>query len=112
MERFAMYGKVVAKPGRRDALVEILLEAARLLTPVAGCQLYIVNVVPAEPGAIWATELWTSEADHDASLKMEHYGSDRQGETAGRGLRKRSPGSGGRQGFVSAVTPRCASGAG
>ncbi len=71
MERFAMYGKVVAKAGQRDAMVEILLEAARLLTPLAGCQLYIVNVVPAEPDAIWVTELWSSEADHDASLKME-----------------------------------------
>jgi quinol monooxygenase YgiN len=71
MDRFAMYGKVVAKPGQRDALVEILLEAARLLTPLAGCQLYIVNVVPAEPDAIWVTELWDSEADHDASLKID-----------------------------------------
>jgi quinol monooxygenase YgiN len=66
-----MYGKILAKPGQRDALVGHLLEAARLLTPVEGCYLYIVNTVPAEPDAIWVTELWRSEADHDASLKME-----------------------------------------
>ena len=71
MERFAMYGKVLAKAGQRDAMVEILLDAARLLTPLAGCQLYIVNVAPAEPDAVWVTELWTSEAEHDASLKMD-----------------------------------------
>ena len=71
MERFGMYGKVVAKPGQRDALVEILLEASRLVAPLAGCQIYIVNVVPADPDAIWVTEIWRSEADHDASLKMD-----------------------------------------
>ena len=34
MERFGMFGKMVAKPGQRDALVEHLLEASRLLTPL------------------------------------------------------------------------------
>ena len=66
-----MYGKVLAKPGQRDAMVEILIESARLLTPLPACLMYIVNVEPAEPGAVWVTELWRSEADHDASLKME-----------------------------------------
>ena len=71
MDRFGMYAKVVAKPGQRDALVGNLLEAARLLTPLAGCELYIVNVAPSEPDAVWVTEVWRSEADHDDSLKMD-----------------------------------------
>ena len=71
MDRFGMYAKVVAKPGQRDALVENLLEASRLLTPLAGCDLYIVNVAPSEPDAVWVTEVWRSEADHDDSLKMD-----------------------------------------
>jgi quinol monooxygenase YgiN len=71
MERFGMYGKVLAKPGQRDAMVEILLAASRLLAPLPGCLMYVVNLVPAEPDAIWVTEIWSSEADHDASLKMD-----------------------------------------
>lgn len=71
MDRFGMYGKVMAKAGQRDALVEFLLEAARLLTALPGCEIYIVNVVPSEPDAIWVTEVWRSEADHDASLKLD-----------------------------------------
>lgn len=71
MDRFAMYGKVIAKPGQRDAMVELLLEAARLLTPLPGCELYIVNIEPSDPYAIWVTELWRSEADHDDSLKLD-----------------------------------------
>lgn len=71
MERFGMCGKVVAKPGQRDKLVEHLLEAARLLTPLETCEFYVVNTMPAEPDAVWVMEIWRSEADHDASLKLE-----------------------------------------
>lgn len=71
MERFAMYGKVIAKPGQRDALVQALLEAARLLAPLPGCELYIVNTVPSEPDTVWVTELWKSQADHDASVALD-----------------------------------------
>jgi quinol monooxygenase YgiN len=42
-----------------------------LLTPLPGCELYIINIVPSEPDAIWVTEVWRSEADHDDSLKMD-----------------------------------------
>lgn len=72
MERFGMYGKIVAKEGQRDELVKLLLEAARLVSPLPGCEIYIVNVSPSEPDAIWVTEVWSSEADHDASLKHEN----------------------------------------
>ena len=71
MERFGLYGKVLAKPGQRDALVERLLEGARLLSDFPGCELYIVNTVPSEPDAICVTEVWLTEADHAASLKLE-----------------------------------------
>ena len=71
MERFGMYAKLVAKPGQRDALVELLLEAARLVTPLPGCGLYIVNTEPSEPDVVWVTEVWRSQADHDDSLKLD-----------------------------------------
>ncbi len=70
MERFGVYGKIIAKAGQRDALVKRLLQATRLLTPLPGCELYIVNVVPSEPDGIWVTEVWRSEADHAAARKM------------------------------------------
>ncbi len=63
-----MCGKLVAQPGQRDALVEVLLEAAHLLGQAPECDLYIVNVVPDEPDAIWVTELWANEEAHAESL--------------------------------------------
>src|ERR1700742_2660457 len=71
VERFGMYGKMRAKPGQRDALVEILLEASRQVSSLPGCELYIVGIVPSEPDTISVMEIWRSEADHDASLKLE-----------------------------------------
>jgi len=71
MDRFGMFGKIIAKAGQRDALVEHLLEASRLVSDLPGCEIYIVNVSPSEPDAIWVTEVWRSEADHDDSLKVE-----------------------------------------
>jgi len=66
-----MYGKVLAQPGRRNALLEVLLEAAKMLGDMPECELYIVNTAPDEPDAIWVTELWASEEAHDRSLKRD-----------------------------------------
>ncbi len=72
MNKFAMYGKLTAHPGRRDALVQILLEAAELLGSAEGCALYIVNVSDEDPDAVWVTELWRDAEAHAASLKNEN----------------------------------------
>jgi quinol monooxygenase YgiN len=68
MSRFGLYGKLIAQPGRRDELVAILLEAAAGMPEVPGCDLYIINLSPTEPDAIWVTEVWQSREDHAASL--------------------------------------------
>jgi quinol monooxygenase YgiN len=69
MNRFGMFAKVIAKPGQRNAVLEVLLAASR--QPMPGCAIYIVNVSPSEPDAVYVYEVWQSQADHDASLKME-----------------------------------------
>ncbi len=71
MGRFSMCGKLVAKRGKRDALVEVLLEAANLLDQAPECELYIVNVVQDEPDAIWVMELWANQEAHAKSLTNE-----------------------------------------
>jgi quinol monooxygenase YgiN len=69
MPRFGMFAKVIAKAGQRDAVLELLLAASR--QPMPGCDMYTVNVSPSEPDAVYVYEVWQSQADHDASLKME-----------------------------------------
>jgi quinol monooxygenase YgiN len=60
---------MIAQPGKRDELVEILLAAASQVKHDAGCELYVVNKVDDEPDAVWVTEIWNSEAAHQASLQ-------------------------------------------
>lgn len=71
MNHFAMYGKLTALPGQRDALAGILLEAADVLKSNDDCYLYIVNVSEDDPNVIYVTELWKDAESHAASLKSE-----------------------------------------
>ena len=68
-----MYGlqaKMLAKPGQREGLLKLLLEASRS-EPMPGCRLYVVSDIPAEPDAIAITEVWDDKAAHDASLQLD-----------------------------------------
>ena len=67
---YGLQGKMLAKPGHRDALLKLLLEASRG-DPMPGCRLYVVSEVPAEPDAIAITEVWDDRASHQASLQLE-----------------------------------------
>jgi len=60
-----------AHPGQRDALLELLLEAAALVADLPGCEVWIVNAMPDDADAVWVTEVWRSEADHAGSLAGE-----------------------------------------
>lgn len=64
---YGLIGKMTAIPGQRDALTAILLEG---LGRMPGCLSYVVAHDPADPEAIWVTEVWTDEAAHRGSLQM------------------------------------------
>ncbi len=70
MVRFGLHGSIVAQPGQRGALVEHMLEASRLMDDAPGCELYLVSVSETDDDAVWITEVWRTEADHDASLSL------------------------------------------
>lgn len=63
-------GKLLAQPGQGNALLDILLEAARGMESVDGCLCYIVGTSDQEPDAVHVYEVWTDEASHRASLDM------------------------------------------
>jgi quinol monooxygenase YgiN len=64
---FGLIGKMRATSGKRDELVEILLEGTGSMP---GCLSYIVAADPANADAIWITEVWTDEESHKASLSL------------------------------------------
>jgi quinol monooxygenase YgiN len=71
MNKFGLIGKITAHEGKRDALVQILLEAADLMQSVEGCELYVVNISDDEPEAVWVNEVWSDSEAHAESLKRE-----------------------------------------
>jgi len=72
LEPFALCGKMVAHPGKRDQLLKVLLRAAEELGKTSDCQLYIVNLIDDEPDAVWVTELWKNRDAHARSLENEN----------------------------------------
>ena len=69
-ERATMYGligKFKTVTGQRDALATILLGGTAAMP---GCLSYVVATDPKDPDALWITEVWESEASHQASLTL------------------------------------------
>lgn len=67
---YGLFGKFSAQPGKRDELVQYLLQAAALLERDPGCVHYVVSTSD-EPGAVWVSEVWSNKDAHDASLEPE-----------------------------------------
>ncbi len=64
---YGLIGKITAVPGKRDALIAILLEG---VSGMPGCLSYVVATDPADGDGIWITEVWESQASHQASLSI------------------------------------------
>jgi len=64
---YGLIGKVTAVSGKRDALATILLEGTGAMP---GCLSYVVAIDPAEPDALWITEVWDNAVSHKASLAL------------------------------------------
>ena len=65
-----MYGlisKVSTVPGQRDVLAAILVEGTQAMP---GCLSYVVAADAADVNALWITEVWDSQANHQASLSL------------------------------------------
>jgi quinol monooxygenase YgiN/mannose-6-phosphate isomerase-like protein (cupin superfamily) len=62
---------MIAKSGEGAALASAMLRVAEALEGATGCELYIVNRSPTEPDTVWVTELWRSQDDLEAALKLD-----------------------------------------
>jgi quinol monooxygenase YgiN len=64
---YGLIGKITATAGQRDALAAILLDGTQSMP---GCLSYVVAVDASDPDALWISEVWDSQASHQASLKL------------------------------------------
>ena len=64
---YGLIGKMNATPGQRDALAAILLGGTENMP---GCLSYVIAADPADADGLWITEVWDSQASHQASLAL------------------------------------------
>ena len=68
---YAMTGKLIALPGKRAEMTDILLRAANVVRELPGCRMYIVCEEASNENTVWVFEMWDDKESHDASLKEE-----------------------------------------
>lgn len=64
---FGLMGKMRAQPGKRDELLDILLDSTDAMP---GCLSYVIARDPSDADAIWISEVWDSRDSHKASLQL------------------------------------------
>ncbi len=64
---YGLIGKIDVVPGKRDELIAILVDIA---SEMPGCLSYVVAKDSTSEDAIWVTEVWDSQASHQASLAL------------------------------------------
>lgn len=71
MSKYSLFSKFTVQEGKRDTMVEILLEAAESMDDLDECEVYLVSTSENEPDAVYVYEAWRNEAAHQASLTLE-----------------------------------------
>ena len=65
---YGLIGKMIATPGKREELAQILLDG---IAGMPGCLSYVVALADEQDDALWITEVWESQELHQASLELE-----------------------------------------
>ena len=65
----ALLNKLTAKPGKRDQVIQNLIESGTLFDDNAACVMYVVTESSDSPNDIWVFDLWTSGEAHAQALE-------------------------------------------
>jgi quinol monooxygenase YgiN len=65
---YALINRLITKPGKRDEVLKVLLEAGKPFQENAACLLYLVYEDVQDPNVVWVEDLWTSKEEHTAAL--------------------------------------------
>jgi quinol monooxygenase YgiN len=66
-DMWGMIAKITVLPGKRDEMIGILKSSA---ANMPGCFSYVVAKDATDENVMWVTEVWDSQASHDASLSL------------------------------------------
>ncbi|WP_330185408.1 antibiotic biosynthesis monooxygenase [Nocardia sp. NBC_01503] len=68
---FSVFGRMTARPGRRDELIALLVQGFRAGGEGGGLVGYSVNTAFDDPDTIWLTQLWVDKKAHDETTRSE-----------------------------------------
>lgn len=68
---FSVYGRMTALPGRRDELIDVLLDGFRVSGEAGGLLGYSISTALDDADTLWLTQLWSDKATHDAVTRSE-----------------------------------------
>lgn len=68
---YGLMGKIRAHTGDGEQLLAYLLRAAEELSALEHCYLYVISRDKDDVDALWVTEIWRNQEDHQASLGHE-----------------------------------------
>lgn len=64
---FGMIVKITAAPGKQNELIDLLKQSA---AGMPGCLSYVIAKDSKDENVLWVTEVWDSQASHEASLSL------------------------------------------
>lgn len=64
---FGLIAKLTIAPGRRQQVIGLLSASTQNMP---GCESYVIARDTADENVLWVTEVWESQAAHDASLSL------------------------------------------
>ena len=67
---YLLHWNLVAKDGKSDELIDILLQASELVSKAKGCKIYLISKDKSEKNSVYITEIWDTKQDHDNSLNI------------------------------------------
>ena len=73
MEKFCVYGKLIAKEGKAQELAAYMQEVIKEMQNLDTCFCYILEEKTNELNNIYIYEVWESEQAHNDSLTLEVF---------------------------------------
>lgn len=65
---YALINKLTAKPGKRDEVIELILESSKPFQNNTSCLISLVYKDKKDPNVIWVEDVWTNKEDHMTAL--------------------------------------------
>ena len=67
---YALINKLTAKPGKRQEVIQNLIDSGKAFQDNPACILYLVYEDAEDPNVIWVEDVWTSKEEHATALKQ------------------------------------------